>query len=185
MFKMKMSLAVLTLLSVLFSGMTMAEPKALEMYKAQYKQKWTALVSGIENRSDLSFIQKLTVYEQEVDKLKKQYQQERVEEYNSNEVTVTAEHQCKGRPSGSTKNCGYRCAERPNEDMFTKEEWVTFTGDTMKEVINEEKACFKLEAKGNMKKQGSVSAVFKYRTNYVGYITADDADALFNSFLTE
>ena len=40
-------------------------------------------------------------------------------------------------------------------------------------------------AKGNVKKEGSVSAVFKYRTNYVGYITADDADALFNSFLTD
>ena len=182
---MKMSLAVLTLVSVLFSGLTMAQPEALEIHKAEYKQKWQALVQGIENRSDLSFTQKLTVYEQEVAKLKKQYQEERVEEYNSNEVTITVDHQCKGRPAGSTRNCGVRCAERPDEDMFTKVEWVTFSGDYMDEVVNEEKACFKLEAKGNVKKEGSVSAVFKYRTNYVGYITADDADALFNSFLTE
>ena len=68
---MKMSLAVLTLVNVLFSGLTMAHPEALEMHKAEYKQKWQALVQGIENRSDLSFTQKLTVYEQEVAKLKR------------------------------------------------------------------------------------------------------------------
>jgi hypothetical protein len=159
--------------------------KSLDAYKALYADKWARLVSDIENRSDLSFIQKLTVYEQEVDKLKKQYEEERIAEYKGSEVTLTVEHQCKGRPGGSTKNCGYRCVERPNEEMYTIEEWITFSGDHMKDIINEEKACFKLEAKGNSKKQGSVTAVFKYRGSYVGYKTADDTDTLFNSFLTD
>ena len=185
---MKKYLASLALFFAL-SGLAMAGPtqelKSLEAYKADYAEKWTALVSDLESRTDLSFVQKLARYEQEVGQLKKQYKQQRTSEYNSDEVTVTVEHQCKGRPSGSTKNCGYRCAERPNDDMYTTDEWTTFTGDHINETVNEEKACFKLEASGNVKKQGSVTAVFKYRTNYVGYITADDADALFNSFLTK
>jgi hypothetical protein len=168
-------------------NIALAEPtqelNSLEAYKAHYFDKWTTLVNDLESKTDLSFVQKLTRYEDEVDKLKKQYEQQRASDYNRDEMTVTVEHQCKGRPYGSTKNCGYRCAERPSEDMYTTKEWTTFTGDHMKEIVNEEKACFKLEAKGNVKKQGSVTAVFKYRTNYVGYITADDADALFDSFL--
>lgn len=186
---MKNWLGLLLIALSCLGNVALAEPaqelKSLEAYKAHYAEKWTVLVSDLESRTDLSFVQKLVRYEQEVDALKKQYEQQLASEYNSNEVTVTVEHQCKGRPSGSTKNCGYRCAERPNEDMYTTEEWTTFTGDHMKETVNEEKACFKLEASGNVKKEGSVTAVFKYRTNYVGYITADDADALFNSFLTE
>ena len=66
--------------------------------------------------------------------------------------------------------------------MYTKPEWVTFSGDYMKEVINEEKACFKLEAKGNRQKQGTVTATFKYRNSFVGYKTIDDATELFDSF---
>ena len=106
---MKKYLASLALFFAL-SGLAMAEPtqelKSLEAYKADYAEKWTALVSDLESRTDLSFVQKLARYEQEVGQLKKQYKQQRTSEYNSDEVTVTVEHQCKGRPSGSTKNCG-------------------------------------------------------------------------------
>jgi hypothetical protein len=139
-------------------------------------------VSSLEQRADLSFLQKLSAYDRAVSDLKKQYAQDRANEYKNSEVTVTVEHSCKGRPSGSTKNCGYRCAERPNENMFTTAEWVTFSGDVMKERINEEKACFKLEAKGNVEKQGSVTATFKYRNSFVDYKLIDDAESLFNSF---
>lgn len=184
---MKNWLGLLLIVLSCLGNIALAEPtqelNSLEAYKAHYFDKWTTLVNDLESKTDLSFVQKLTRYEDEVDKLKKQYEQQRASDYNRDEMTVTVEHQCKGRPYGSTKNCGYRCAERPSEDMYTTKEWTTFTGDHMKEIVNEEKACFKLEAKGNVKKQGSVTAVFKYRTNYVGYITADDADALFDSFL--
>ncbi|MBT3506074.1 MAG: hypothetical protein HN475_09990 [Piscirickettsiaceae bacterium] len=186
---MKKYLASLALLVALFSGLIMAQDKqelsALEAHESLYHAKWTSLVSELEVRTDLSFVQKLVMYEEEVNKLKEQYKEQRVAEYNDDEVTVTAEHQCKGRPAGSTRNCGYRCVERPNEDMYTTAEWTMFTGDYMKEVVNEEKACFKLEASGNVSKQGSVTAVFKYRKNYIVYRTSDDADALFDSFLIE
>lgn len=176
----------LVVLLVLFSQFTFAEevnkPRSVEEYQVIYKEKWTALVGSLEQRTDLSFVQKLATYEQEVSKLKKQYAQERMGEYNDSEVTFSIDHMCKGRPSGSTKNCGYRCVERPNEDMYTKEEWVSFSGDYMDEIINEEKACFKLEAKGNTKKEGTVTATFKYRNSFVDYKTVDDATELFDSF---
>jgi len=176
----------LVLLLVLCSPLALAEnitePRPVEELHTEYKNKWSSLVSSLEQRTDLSFLQKLSAYDRAVSNLKKQYAQERVNEYKKNEVTVTVEHVCKGRPSGSTKNCGYRCAERPNEDMFTTEEWVTFSGDAMDEIINEEKACFKLEAKGNVKKHGTVTATFKYRNSFVDYKMIDDAEKLFNSF---
>ncbi len=179
----------LVLLLALLSPFAFAEelsaPRSVEDYQAIYKAKWTSLVESLEQRTDLSFVQKMGAYEQEVNKLKKQYAQERMGEYNDSEVTLSVEHACKGRPSGSTKNCGYRCVERPNEDMFTKPEWVTFSGDYMKEIINEEKACFKLEAKGNTQKQGIVTATFKYRNSFVDYKTIDDATELFDSFTRE
>ncbi len=176
----------LIVLFVLFSQFAFAEQmnqsRSVEDYQAIYKAKWSSLVASLEKRNDLSFVQKLAAYEQEVNKLKKQYAQERMGEYNDSEVTLSVDHECRGRPGGSTKNCGYRCVERPNEDMYTKPEWVTFSGDYMKEIINEEKACFKLEAKGNMRKQGTVTAVFKYRNSFVEYKTLDDATELFDSF---
>lgn len=157
--------------------------RTTEEIHQEYKTKWNTLVNSVEARDDLSFVEKLTMYNQELNKLKQQYVETRLNEYSNNEVAVTVEHQCKGRPAGSTKNCGYRCAERPNEDMFTQEDWISFEGDYMDEIINEEKVCFKLESKGNVKKEGSVTAIFRYRGSFVDYKTADDASALFSSFL--
>lgn len=180
---MALLLGMNCLTSSAIAEQTQALEKSLAVYKVHYAEKWAFLINDLESRTDLSFVQKLSRYEQEVKKLKAEYMQQRISEYNDKEVSVTVQHQCKGRPAGSTKNCGYRCAERPNEDMYTTAAWTTFMGDTTKEIINEEKACFKLEATGNTTRTGSVTAIFRYRTNYVGYITADDADALFESFL--
>jgi hypothetical protein len=178
----KYLILLLALLSQFAFAEQMNEQRSVEEYQAIYKAKWHSLVESLEQRTDLSFVQKLATYEQEVNKLKKQYSQERMGDYNDNEVTLSVEHACKGRPSGSTKNCGYRCVERPNKDMYTKPEWVSFSGDYMKEIINEEKACFKLEAKGNTQKEGTVTATFKYRNSFVEYKTVDDATELFDSF---
>lgn len=156
---------------------------SLEDLQQGYKAKWSTLVSSLEQRDDLTFVEKLAIYDQEITALKQDYAQAKIGEYRDNEVTITVEHECKGRPAGSTKNCGYRCVERPNEDMYTTEEWVTFNGDAMGTIVNEEKACLKLEAKGNVKKVGSVTAVFKYRNSFVDYKVADDASELFSSFL--
>lgn len=176
----------LVLFCLFFSPLIWADqdvkPRPIEEIQAEYKQKWSSLVASLEQRNDISFLQKLAAYDQGVSRLKKEYAQARVAEYEKSEVTVTVDHECKGRPSGTTRNCGFRCAERPNEDMFTTEEWVTFTGDVMKENVSEEKACFKLEAKGNTKKTGSVTATFKYRGSFVDYKMIDDAEKLFNSF---
>lgn len=184
-----MSKSLISLFAVLlmFTHSAIAEQgtRTAEEIRLDYKAKWQVLVNDLEARDDLSFVQKLAVYDQELTLLKKQYVEARLNEYKGDEVAITVEHECKGRPAGSTKNCGYVCAERPNEDMFTKPEWVSFKGDYMDEIINEEEACFELEAKGNVKKQGSVTAVFKYRGSFVDYKSADDATELFSSFLAE
>lgn len=158
---------------------------ALSAQQQKYHAKWAELVASLEQRSDLSFTQKLAEYDKAVAALKQQYVDDRVSGLQQREQTLTVTHSCKGRPSGSTKNCGYRCVERPNNDMYTTEEWITFSGDTMGEITNEEKACFKLEAKGNVYREGSVTAVFKYRDSFIGYKTMDDADALFRSFFQQ
>lgn len=142
-------------------------------------------VLELKDRADLSFPQKLALYEREITSLKDQFATERAKEYQALEVTLTADHTCRGRPSGTAKNCGFKCVERPNENMYTTDEWITYTGDSMGELKNEAKACLKLEARGKGNEEGRVSAVFKYRTSYIEYKIAKDADALFNSFLAE
>jgi len=79
---MKKYLASLALLVALFSGLIMAQDKqelsALEAHESLYHAKWTSLVSELEVRTDLSFVQKLVMYEEEVNKLKEQYKEQRV-----------------------------------------------------------------------------------------------------------
>ncbi len=181
---MMRSIALLFASLMLFSSISHADQNS-ELIAAQqqkYQAKWADLVSTLEQRTDLSFAQKLAEYEQAVIELKQQYVDDRITGYQQKEQVVTVTHTCKGRPSGSTKNCGYRCAERPNAEMYTTDEWITFSGDTMSEITNEEKACFKLEAKGNVVKEGTVTAIFKYRNSFIDYKTMDDANALFRSF---
>jgi hypothetical protein len=186
---MQKYLASFALFLTLFSGLVIAQegqqPAALETYKPQYQAEWTSLVSQLAARTDLSFPQKLVRYEREVTGLKAQFVVERAKEYQNLAIKLTADHQCKGRPSGTPKNCGFVCVERPNDNMYTTEQWTSYTGDSMGDIKNEAKACLKLEVRGKGKKQGSVSAIFKFRTSYIDYKVADDADALFNSFLTE
>jgi len=173
---------IISLIAFSFCFASQANAEQFDDLRSVYKTKWTELVSSIEQRTELSFIQKMAVYEREVSGLKKQYAEDKSNAYKGREETITVNHECKGRPGGSTKSCGVRCVQRPNEDMYTTEDWVTFNGDTMKETVSEEKACFKLEAKGNTLKEGSVTAVFKHRSSYIDYKTLDDADALFRSF---
>lgn len=182
--KNSLIISLITLL-LTFSHYAVAELniRTAEEIRHEYKAKWNDMVDSLEAREDLTFIEKLTVYDQQLNSLKQQYIETRLAEYKNNEVVVTVQHQCKGRPGGSTKNCGSVCAERPNDDMFTREDWVSFEGNYMDEIINEEKACFELEAKGNVKKQGSVTATFRYRDSFVDYKTAYDASDLFSSFL--
>ncbi len=189
MYKMQQYLVSITFIITVFSTMVAAQetiaPQSMSGYKTQYQAKWSSLVSELKDRADLSFPQKLALYEREITSLKHQFAAERAKEYQALEVTLTANHVCKGRPSGIPKNCGFKCVERPNENMYTTDKWISFSGDSMGELQNEAKACLKLEARGRGNKEGSVSAVFKYRTSYIDYKVAQDADALFSSFLAE
>tara|TARA_R110002111_G_scaffold119225_2_gene182128 strand:+ start:520 stop:1098 length:579 start_codon:yes stop_codon:yes gene_type:complete len=187
--KMQHYLASLALIFTVFStiatGQQILEPQPMDGYQTQYQSKWTALVANLKDRADLSFPEKLALYEREITSLKQQFGAERSKEYQSMTVTLTADHACKGRPSGTAKNCGYKCVERPNENMYTTDDWITYTGDSKGQIKNEAKACLKLEARGSGKTEGRVSAVFKYRTSYIDYKVAKDADELFNSFLAD
>lgn len=148
----------------------------------QYQQQWQQLVDKIAARTEISFEKKLALYEHYLQQLKQEYAQQPQQYYQQHSVTLSETHQCKGRPAGSTKNCGFRCVVRPNKAMYTTEAWVTFSGDSTKTTVTEEKACLKLEAKGNVKKEGQVTAIFKYREGYANYKTISEADTLFRSF---
>ena len=182
-------LALFTFLLTLFSSLLSAEEgsqlKLLEDYKHKYQAEWFLLVSTLEAKENLSFKNKLMRYEDEVSRLKQLFVVERVNEYESLSTTLVSTHQCNGRPSGTPKNRGVVCVERPDENMYTTEEWVTYKGDSMGQVMTEAKACLKLEVRGKGRKKGSVSAVFKFRKDYIKYKSAGDADFLFNDFLTE
>ncbi|MFT7234918.1 MAG: hypothetical protein ACI9QV_000488 [Methylophagaceae bacterium] len=187
---MKIGLGILLITGICLTNIVSAQQtqqglKLLDIYKAHYGQRWTSLVSGLENRSDLSFAQKLAHYEQQIGIVKQQFSKERIQEYQQQSITLKVEHKCKGRPSGTAKNCGFKCVERPNENMYTTEKWVIYTGDEMGKTLNEAKACLKLEVRGAGKNEGTVSATYKYRPSYIDYKVADDADILFKSFLAQ
>tara|TARA_B110000114_G_scaffold89390_1_gene94513 strand:- start:196 stop:756 length:561 start_codon:yes stop_codon:yes gene_type:complete len=185
---MNKHLALFTFLLTLFSSLLSAEGerglKSLEDYKHKYEAEWALLVSTLDAKKNLSFKKKLLRYEEEVSRLKQLFLVERVNEYEGLSTTLVSVHQCNGRPSGTPKNCGFVCVERPDENMYTTEEWVTFKGDSMGHVMTEAKACLKLEVRGKGRKKGSVSAIFKYRKSHINYKSAQDADILFNNFLT-
>ena len=186
---MNKHIALLTFVLTLFSSLLSAEEgrrlKPLEDYKHKYETEWVLLVSTLDAKKNLSFKKKLVRYEEDVSRLKQLFVVERINEYENLSATLVSIHQCNGRPSGTPKNCGFVCVERPDENMYTTEGWVTFKGDTMGQVVTEAKACLKLEVRGKGRKKGSVSAVFKYRKGYINYKTAEDADILINNFLTK
>ena len=186
---MKKQLVLFTFLVTFSPSLLFAEEanrlKSLHTYKQQYQAEWSLLVSTLDENSKLSFQSKLVVYDKEVSELKHLFALERANEYRNLSVTVVSAHHCNGRPSGTPKNCGFVCVERLDENMYTLKEWVTFKGDSSGQIMTEAKACLKLEVRGKSRKQGSVSAVFKYRKSYIDYKSAADADVLFNEILNE
>lgn len=184
---MKKQMALFTFLVLSFPCFLFAEEgprlKPLQNYKQQFQAEWILLVSTLDRNNKLSFQNKLVRYDKEVARLKSLFVTERANEYRSLSVTVVTTHYCNGRPSGTPRNCGFVCAERPDQNMYTMEEWVTFSGDSMGQIMNEAKACLKLEARGKSRKKGRVSAVFKYRKSYIDFMSAADADVLFNEIL--
>lgn len=160
-------------------------PVPLDNYKVEYRSQWQQLLNKVEDENGLSFIEKLAIYQPGIDQLKQQFIKQRRNDYQMISVDLSAHHSCRGRPSGTAKNCGYKCVERPNENMFTKDEWVKIDGDVMDEIRNEAKACIKVIIRGTGKNEANVTATFKYRNSYIDYKVAEDANTLFNQLLSE
>jgi len=137
----------------------------------------------------LNFREKQARYEQEVKALKREFKEKRAKDYARNGTgsqTETVEHSCRGRSSSSSQpqmpvNCGYKCVYQPNDKMFTKEEWVTVSGDIYADlIISPSKACVKLRNDDVSLKRVTLTAIFKYSESNVDLKMAEEADELFS-----
>lgn len=182
------------LVLVLYSAMAFSDGaktdmlKPLDDYRAEYKERFDAIFDMVESKSELNFREKQARYEQEVKALKREFKAQRAQDYalwGTGSVTKTVEHECRGRSaSGGQRimpvNCGYKCVEQPEERMFTKEEWVTVTGDYSDLIISQTEACIELRNDDTSLKKATLTAIFKYNDSNIDLKIAEEAEALFS-----
>ncbi len=191
---MKLKIRFLMLILSLFSVNAFSEGrettalKPLDDYRSEYKERYDAIFDMVESRTELNFREKQARYEQEVKALKREFKVQRAKDYavaGTGSVTKTIEHSCRGRSaSGGQRimpvDCGYQCVEQPKERMFTKEEWVTASGDYSDLIVSQTKACIELRNDDTSLKKATLTATFKYNDSNIDLKIAEEAEALFS-----
>ncbi len=156
--------------------------KSLEEYSQSYKDKHTIISKEIQNNSDLSFNEKLTLYSSEISKLKEEFRKKRISEYQSKTAALAKRHKCYGTHVRKSTDCGYKYIKAPNDDMYTQEDWIEVKGiDKNQLVIDTTSVAVKMKVNGKAKMEATIYAKFKYIPERIVAIVDQETTDLFSS----
>ncbi len=160
--------------------------KPLENFLEIYKNKNTVISKEIENNSDISFAEKLALYQNKISKLKEDFKTERKREYFSKNITRAKRYNCEGVHTRKVTNCNY-VIKTPNDNMYTKKEWIELKGldqdKNIQIVTEDELPRIKMTAAGKKKIDVTVYATFKYKAENVSEMVDKETSELFSDLV--
>ena len=158
--------------------------KPLANFLEIYKDKNTVISKEVENNTDISFTEKLKVYENRISKLKEEFKAQRKKEYFSKELTNAKRYSCEGVHVRKVTNCNY-VVKAPNDKMYAKSEWVEVKGldqDKSIQIVTEGSSpIIKMTAAGKKKIDVTVFTKFKYKSESIAEMVDKETSELFSN----
>ena len=157
--------------------------KPLANFLEIYKDKNTVISKEVENNTDISFTEKLKVYENRISKLKEEFKAQRKKEYFSKELTNAKRYSCEGVHVRKVTNCNY-VVKAPNDKMYAKSEWVEVKGldqENIQIVTEGSSPLIKITAAGKKKIDVTVFVKFKYKSESITEMVDKETSELFSN----
>ena len=156
--------------------------KPLTDYLDTYKEKHQEISQILETRGDITFAEKLSLYETEISKLKEGFKDDRKAEYLSKSVKRAKRHSCKGTRIRGITDCKAVSIEAPNKNMYTSKDWVKVEGENTKVEVSPDNSSVSLSltATGTRLTEGVIFTVFKYRPELINSIVNKESINLFS-----
>jgi len=184
------STKVLLLLVVVFltnSGSVFAQDyavKPLSDFLQAYKEKHLVISKGLED-SNMAFSKKLAIYEGKISELKENFKTSRKSEYELKSVKRAKRHSCVGTNTRGVTDCDAVFIKAPNEQMYTKKEWIKIEGTDKAEtmVIDSSTVSLKMTATGKRTNKGVVYTIFKYKPELIAGIVEKETTDLFDQIM--
>ena len=160
--------------------------KPLSDFLTNYKEKNHLISEEIKEMTDISFAEKLALYENKIAAIKDDFKNTRKEEYLSKSVTRAKRFNCTGTHTRKVTECSY-IVKAPNENMYTKKEWVEIKGTDTPVEITTDGVSTKVNMKAPGKKQIDLTlyATFKYKPESIPAMVDKDMLELFNQIHIE
>jgi hypothetical protein len=130
--------------------------------------------------------ERIALLESLVKKLESEFREARTAEYESSQVKILKKHHCtvgRGIPGNEYLDCGEKCAEAPNSDLYTKPEWLCFTG-TQKGIevtAGGRNACLRMTPQTKGVNRGGIHVLFKYKPEAIAKRVASDWTTLYST----
>jgi len=144
--------------------------RPLSYFVADYRAKFQVIKGAIDDLPPTTPIaERLALLNSEMDKLKKQFRQERVAEYESKTYSGSVLNWCTSKSSGGKKKCGTRFTYAPISDLYTTLAWCSVKGTNKGIVVDADgrRAGLKMSVAGKGKNKGTLTALFKYHPSSI------------------
>ena len=160
--------------------------KPLSDFLTNYKEKNHIISEEIKEMTDISFAEKLALYENKIAAIKEDFKNKRKVEYLSKSITRAKRFNCTGTHVRKSTNCLYE-VKAPNDNMYTKDDWIEIKGTDTPVNINTDDYSTKIgmTVSGKKKIDLTVFATFKYKSESIPAMVDKDMVELFDQIHIE
>jgi len=181
-------ITIISICFVLCSGYVTAQDYSvtpLSDYLLPYKDRHRIILRSIEDNNDLSISEKLVLYESEISKQKEDFKINRRAEYQSKSVELSIGHSCTSGVSGNVKQCGYVYITAPNNNLYTRTDWISVVGTNKGTVVSPDgsSAGLNMTVAGKGRNEGTLKATFRYKPESIAMLVDQETINLFNQIV--
>jgi len=147
-----------------------------------YEQKHSVISKNIEEKTTLTFDEKLLLYQNEVTKLKEDFKAKRKAEYLSKTARRAKRLTCTGTHTRNSTICEPVYIKAPNSDMYTEKDWIKVEGSGNIETTigSDSSISMSMKVNGKRTNKGVVYATFKYKPESIPAIIDQEIIELFS-----
>ena len=173
--------SILLILSTLTINAQEYAVKPIASFTTEYQGKHSILLNYIESRTDLNLQQRLTLYGNELNKLKNEFRSIRKLEYSDKQISLSVAHSCSKGSSGGVKDCGWNSVSAPIVHLYTTTAWISVEGTNKGTMVDESgtTASLHMTRASQGVNKGTLTAIFRYRPESILSLLEKDTTELF------
>lgn len=150
-----------------------------------YKEKHVLLSQEIEGNKNITFAEKLALYESKIGKLRESFKSSRKSEYLLKTVKRARRQTCKGTTIRGVTKCEPVYVSAPSNNMYTLKDWVKIEGESksVNVIVDSLSVTMTIKSTGTRINKAGFFATFKYNPKLIPAIVEKETIDLFSQLV--